>query len=119
MHHLLDIHLFIRGLLIGFIIAAPVGPVGILCLRRTFHYGRLSGLVSGLGAVTIDMIYATIAIFGLTFVADFVVFYGNSIHIFGVLLLAFIGWKIFFSQSHEKNIALDHRGLLHDYVSTL
>lgn len=119
MHHLLDIHLFIRGLLIGFIIAAPVGPVGILCLRRTFHYGRLSGLVSGLGAVTIDMIYATIAIFGLTFVADFVVFYGNSIHIFGVLLLLFIGWKIFFSQSHAKNIALDHRGLLHDYVSTL
>ena len=48
MHHFLDIHLFVRGLLIGFVIAAPVGPVGVLCLRRTFHYGRLSGLVSGL-----------------------------------------------------------------------
>lgn len=90
MHHLIDIHLFIRGLLIGFIIALPVGPVGILCLRRTFHYGRLSGLVSGLGAVTIDMIYATIAIFGLTFVADAVILYKNPLHIVGILILTFL-----------------------------
>ncbi len=119
MHHLLDIHLFLRGLMIGFIIAVPVGPVGVLCLRRTFHHGRLSGLVSGLGAVTIDMIYATVAIFGLTFVADIVIQHRDFLHIFGVILLTFIGWKIFFSQPHGKNLALDHKGLFHDYVSTL
>lgn len=119
MHHFSDIHLLVRGLLIGFIIAVPVGPVGILCLRRTFHYGRLSGLVSGLGSVTIDMIYATIAIFGLTFVADAVILYRNPLHIVGILVLSFLGWKIFFSEPHDKNLALNHKGFVRDYISTL
>lgn len=119
MHHFLDIHLFIRGLFIGFIIAVPVGPVGILCLRRIFHYGRLSGLVSGFGAVTVDMVYATIAIFGLTFIADAVIAHRDFLHIFGIIILTFLGWKIFFSASHEKKLVLDHRGLFHDYMSII
>ncbi len=57
---------FLRGLLIGFSIAAPVGPIGVLCIRRTLVDGRLAGLVSGLGAATADAFYGSLAGFGLT-----------------------------------------------------
>jgi len=53
----MDFSFFLKGVLIGFSIAAPVGPIGILCIRRTLAAGRLSGLLSGLGAATVDSIY--------------------------------------------------------------
>jgi threonine/homoserine/homoserine lactone efflux protein len=55
---------FIKGVLIGFSIAAPVGPIGVLCIRRTLADGRNSGLISGLGAATADAVYGSIAGFG-------------------------------------------------------
>ena len=54
-----------QGLLLGFSIAAPVGPIGVLCIRRTLSNGGLSGFVSGLGAATADAIYGSIAALGL------------------------------------------------------
>ena len=65
--------LILKGLVLGFSIAAPVGPIGVLCIRRTLANGFRSGLVSGLGAATADAIYGTIAAAGLTLVADFLV----------------------------------------------
>ncbi len=59
---------FFLGLIIGISIAAPVGPIGVLCIRRTLAGGRLAGLVSGLGASSADAVYEVIAGFGLTFV---------------------------------------------------
>jgi threonine/homoserine/homoserine lactone efflux protein len=53
----MDISFLFRGVVIGFSIAAPVGPIGILCIRRTLADGRVAGLVSGLGAATADAIY--------------------------------------------------------------
>ena len=53
----MDIALLVKGLVIGFSIAAPVGPIGVLCIRRTLAEGRLSGLLSGLGAATADAVY--------------------------------------------------------------
>ncbi len=61
---------FLKGIVVGAVIAVPVGPVGILCLRRTIFDGRLSGLVSGLGAATADALFGAIAAFGITFVSD-------------------------------------------------
>jgi len=55
---------FFKGLLIGFSIAAPVGPIGLLCIQRTIAYGRKSGLVTGLGAATADGLYGAVAAFG-------------------------------------------------------
>jgi hypothetical protein len=63
----------IRGLIIGFSIAAPVGPIGVLCIRRTLAHGRATGFVSGLGAATADAIYGSIAGFGLTFLSGFLI----------------------------------------------
>jgi threonine/homoserine/homoserine lactone efflux protein len=65
--------LFFEGIIIGFAIAAPVGPIGVLCIRRTLAEGRASGLVSGLGAATADAIYASVAALGLAFVTNLLV----------------------------------------------
>ena len=76
-------HIFLRGLIIGISIAAPVGPIGVLCIRRTLAEGRLSGLVSGLGAATADAIYGIIAGFGLTFISVFLVAQQTWLSLFG------------------------------------
>ena len=59
------IELFAKGLAIGLAIAAPVGPVGVLCVRRTLSEGRLMGLAAGLGAAVADAFYGGIAAFGV------------------------------------------------------
>jgi threonine/homoserine/homoserine lactone efflux protein len=64
---------FGRGLVIGFAIAAAIGPIGLLCIRRTLVEGAAVGLVSGLGAATADAFYASIAAFGLTAASDLLV----------------------------------------------
>ena len=56
----------LKGLAIGFSIAAPVGPIGVLCIRRSLSEGRQVGLATGLGAATADAIYGCVAAFGLT-----------------------------------------------------
>lgn len=66
----MDATIFLKGIVLGFSIAAPVGPIGILCIRKTLQFGRLSGLFYGLGAAIADSIYAILAAFGLTFVSD-------------------------------------------------
>lgn len=57
---------FLKGLVLGFSIAAPVGPIGLLCIRRSLADGRLAGFVSGLGAASADAVYGAIAALGLT-----------------------------------------------------
>ena len=59
-------HSFVQGLVLGFSIAAPVGPIGLLCIRRSLAEGRLAGFISGLGAATADAVYGAIAALGLT-----------------------------------------------------
>lgn len=65
--------LYWQGLIIGFSIAAPVGPIGVLCIRRTLSNGGLAGLASGLGAATADAMYGMIAGLGLTAVSAFLI----------------------------------------------
>ena len=65
--------LFVKGMLIGFVIAAPVGPINIMCVRRTIVHGRLAGIVSGIGSALADTILGAIAIFGMAFLADLLI----------------------------------------------
>ena len=67
----MDFALFLRGLLVGFAIAAPVGPIGLLCIQRTLAFGRMTGLATGLGAATADACYGLVAALGVTAVASF------------------------------------------------
>ena len=69
----MQISFFSKGLVIGFSIAAIVGPIGVLCIRRTLAEGRVPGLVTGLGAATADALYGAVAGFGLTLISNFLV----------------------------------------------
>ena len=89
---------FLRGLLIGFSIAAPVGPIGVLCIRRTLAEGRVYGFVSGLGAATADATYGSIAGFGLTFIASFLVSQGLWLRLIGGLFLVYLGLRTFLTK---------------------
>jgi len=82
---------FIQGILLGLSIAAPVGPIGILCIRRTLAMGQRVGLVSGLGAATADGIYGCVAGFGLTAVADFLTQQAVWLRFGGGLFLCYLG----------------------------
>src|ERR1700686_2649940 len=90
------IELLIRGLIAGLIIAAPVGPVNVLCISRTLTKGRLAGLISGLGAAAADAFYGSIAGFGITLVIQFLIREQFWIRLVGGILLVFIGLSYYF-----------------------
>jgi len=83
--------LYFKGIFVGFLIAAPVGPVGILCAQRTLQIGLLAGLVSGLGAAIADTIFGAVAAFGLTFIAQYLLENEALMRLIGGLLLVGIG----------------------------
>jgi len=109
--------IFLRGLVIGISIAAPVGPIGVLCIRRTLAQGRLSGLVSGLGAASADAIYGFIAGFGLTFISSFLVAQQSVFRLFGGLFLCYIGIRTITSQPHKAKSQSYGIGLFGNYIS--
>src|SRR5512140_55242 len=90
--------LFLRGLLIGFSIAAPVGPIGVLCIRRTLASGRLAGLLSGLGAATADAFYGLLSAGGLTVISSFLIGHQTWLRLAGGVFLGYLGVKTFFSR---------------------
>lgn len=90
---------FFRGLILGFSIAAPVGPIGVLCIRRTLAYGRISGFISGLGAATADAFYGSVAALGLTFISGFLVSQQEWLRLFGGFFLCYLGVKTFLEKS--------------------
>lgn len=69
----MHINLFIKALIIGFVVSVPVGPIGFLCVNRALSLGRAYGLISGLGVATADAISAGVAALGVTLVSDFLV----------------------------------------------
>ena len=84
---------FLRGLIIGLSIAAPVGPIGILVIRRTLINGQLSGFISGLGAATADAIYGSIAGLGLTLISSFLIKQQMWLGLIGGIFLCYLGLK--------------------------
>jgi threonine/homoserine/homoserine lactone efflux protein len=115
----MDLGLFLRGLIIGFSIAAPVGPIGILCIRRTLAEGRASGFLSGLGAATADALYGCVAGFGLTVISGFLVDQRFWIQLVGGIFLLALGIKTLRSAPAERAAAASGSGLAASYASTL
>ncbi|MBI3162494.1 MAG: LysE family transporter [Chloroflexi bacterium] len=110
--------IFLRGFLIGLSIAAPVGPIGVLCIRRTLAEGKLTGFLSGMGAATADMVYGAIAAFGLTMVTDLLV--GNAVwlKIIGGGFLLYLGVKTFLEKPADHAAHVNKGGYLGAYFST-
>jgi threonine/homoserine/homoserine lactone efflux protein len=115
----MDLSFFLRGLVIGFSIAAPVGPIGVLCIRRTLTAGHLSGLCSGLGAATADAIYGVIAGFGLTFISGILIDQAIWFRLVGGAFLCYLGYTTFLAKPAEKAADAKDYGLLGAYVSTV
>jgi len=113
-----SISFFIRGLIIGFSIAAPVGPIGVLCIRRTLAQGRASGFISGLGAATADAIYGCVAGFGLTFISSFLISEQLWFRLVGGTFLCYLGIKTFLARPAEKAASARGYGLAGAYAST-
>jgi len=109
----------LRGVVLGFSIAAPVGPIGVLCIRRTLAQGRLAGLLSGLGAATADALYGAVAAFGLTLVTQLLVGQQNWIRLTGGLFLCYLGVKTFFARPAEQAAPAQSASLVGAYASTL
>jgi threonine/homoserine/homoserine lactone efflux protein len=86
--------LFATGIIIGFAIAAPVGPVGVLCAQRTITRGPVAGLVSGLGAAVADSIFGMIAAFGLSIVAEWIFEHQIWVRLVGGIFLLVLGVRI-------------------------
>jgi threonine/homoserine/homoserine lactone efflux protein len=115
----MSVGLFLEGIIIGFAIAAPVGPIGVLCIRRTLAEGRISGLVSGLGAATADAVYGAVAALGLTFVAEFLMGGETWLRLVGGTFLVFLGVRTFLARPAERAAPAARRsGLPGAYAST-
>ncbi len=94
----MDFSLIVRGFILGFAIAAPVGPIGLLCIQRTLNQGQLVGLASGLGAATADAFYGAVAAFGLTIVSAFLIEQQFWLALVGGLFLCYLGVRTFLVQ---------------------
>jgi threonine/homoserine/homoserine lactone efflux protein len=114
----MDTSLLLQGLIIGFSIAAPVGPIGVLCIRRTLAQGRAAGLVSGLGAATADALYGCIAGFGLTFISGLLISQQGWLKLLGGAFLCYLGIRTLLSQPAERAAAAGGMGLAGAYAST-
>jgi Putative threonine efflux protein len=104
------IELLIGGIIVGLMIAMPVGPVNILCIRRTIGAGWRSGVISGVGAAVADMLYGGIAGFSITLVIQFLVREQFWIRLFGGILLVGIGIWYFFKRPVALDARLQDRG---------
>jgi threonine/homoserine/homoserine lactone efflux protein len=109
----------LKGIAVGIVIAVPVGPVGVLCVRRTIFEGRLFGFLSGLGAASADTIFGIVAGFGLTVVSDLLLDYQTWLRAGGGLFLIYVGAKalskhITRCEAPERNA----ENLLSAYLST-
>jgi threonine/homoserine/homoserine lactone efflux protein len=101
----MDLPLLLRGALLGFCIAAPVGPIGILCIRRTLTESRASGLASGLGAATADTLYGIVAAFGITAVSEVLLRGRVWLSWGGGLFLCWLGWQTLASKPPDLAVA--------------
>lgn len=98
--------MILRGILIGVVVSAPMGPVGIYCLQRTLDKGRFSGFYTGVGAAISDLIYCLLTGFGLSFIEDFINTHRSPIQLLGSIVLIFFGiWLI--RKKPDGSIAAD------------
>lgn len=87
--------LFIKGSLIGFSMAIPIGPVGMLCVQHSLRRGLMAGIVAGLGAALADALYGCMAGFGVCLVSHTLFYYQTWLQLIGALVLLYLGIKIF------------------------
>lgn len=110
---------FVKGIIIGLLVSAPLGPIGIMCIQRTLNRGYMSGFISGLGAAAADILFAVIAGFGLSIIINFIEEKHIYFQILGGLFVLYIGFRIF-NTNPVKQLRLQKMNrtrLSQDFVS--
>ncbi len=115
----MDIWHLLRGMLIGFSIAAPVGAIGVLVIRRTLAEGWFVGLATGLGAATADMLYGAVGALGLTAVTSLLVGASTWLRLFGGLFLCYLGIQTLVAAPPARGAEPVRASFVHAYGSTL
>lgn len=97
----MDYSLFIKCIISGFLLAAPIGPVNLICIRQTLSEGRLPGLIVGLGAAMADAVYGYAAAAGLSVLTAFILHYNTAFRWGGGLLIIYLGVRAFRTTPHS------------------
>jgi threonine/homoserine/homoserine lactone efflux protein len=115
---MIDIGIFLKGFTIGLAIAAPVGPIGLLTIRRTLAHGRSAGILTGLGAASADAIFGSIAAFGITAISSIMIGAKTWLAIIGGIFLIYLGWQTYVSQPAQHAAEQKASSLHSMYLST-
>lgn len=110
---------FLKGTLLGFSIAAPVGPIGVLCIRRTLSAGLRNGLFTGLGAATADCLYGLVAGAGLTAISSALLDHQTAIRVIGGTFLIYLGANTLVAKPGHDDKAVEGGSLATAYGSAL
>jgi threonine/homoserine/homoserine lactone efflux protein len=108
----------VQGVLIGFVVAVPVGPLGLLCINRALAVGAVCGLVSGLGVASADALVASFAALGISFLSSLVIEHQLALRLAGGLFLCCLGWHIYRTQPREQRAPANVNGLMNAYATT-
>jgi threonine/homoserine/homoserine lactone efflux protein len=111
--------LFLKGLAFGFLLAASVGPMWVLCFRRTIAHGALAGLASGMGIAVADGLYGAVAAFGLTAISGFLLSQQLWIGLAGGVFLAYLGIRTLMAAPSMNGAAVNRISLRKAFLSTL
>ncbi len=111
---------FIKGLIVGFCASVPLGPIGVLCIQRTLSKGRNSGLITGMGAATTDLLLAALSLFSLTFINDFINEYENIVMVIGGLIIGGFGLRLIIKNpiTQIKRVQDGSKQYIQDFFST-
>jgi threonine/homoserine/homoserine lactone efflux protein len=109
--------IFVRGLIVGFLLSAPIGPIAVLCVHRTLTMSRLTGFLSGLGAALADAVYGFIAALGLTLISKMLTEHRNWMQVVGGAFLCIVGARTFFAKVVERKAAPKWPGLIGAFLS--
>lgn len=94
--------IFFKGILLGFLMAVPIGPVGVLCIERSLRKGAFSGMLTGLGSATVDIFYSSVAAFSLTLISSFIADHDIAIRLVGGFIILGIGLDYLISKGKER-----------------
>jgi len=115
----MELTYFLKGIVIGFAMAIPLGPIGVMCIRKTLTERKIYAIAIGFGAATADLLYGSVAAFGLTMISSTLVTYKVWIRLIGGALLLLLGVKIFFSKPKTIVEQNNNKSVLRTYLSTV
>lgn len=112
-----ELLVYLNGFFLGIAIAAPVGPIALLCIKRTLLHGRVIGISTGLGAAAADSFYGGVAVIGISFILDFIQGHHHEFRVLGGGFLFLLAINTYRSDPHKINKSPDAKSWLSSFVT--